>query len=202
MSRLVHWLTASLTLALALAVPAAAQGPPPKFEFVKAPDKPPEWTLQAKGGLLVAGGNSQSTNFNFGVVGAHQVEANRVSLDGSVAYGRSSILIPVLDSTGAVAGLERQPQTTTNQWRGRGRYDRFFTTNNSGYVLGQLGADRVAGKRLVGGGQVGYSRQLVKNPVHTTVAELGYDYSFERYFPQPDRNLDAVSIHSARAFVG
>jgi hypothetical protein len=58
----------------------------------------------------------------------------------------------------------------------------------------------VAGKKLVAGGQGGYSRQLLKNEFHTAVAELGYDYSFESYLVQP--RIDSVSIHSARVFVG
>ena len=38
--------------------------------------------------------------------------------------------------------------------------------------------------------------------MHLLVSELGYDYSHERYVPQPMRTLDPVSIHSARLFVG
>src|SRR5205085_711905 len=103
-------------------------------------------------------------------------------------YGRSNILVPVLDVNGDVSALDRSPETTTNQWRARGRYDRFLTANNSAYGLGQIGADRIAGKKLIGGGQVGYSRQLVKTDAHTAVAELGYDFSYESYLSPPDRN--------------
>ena len=34
------------------------------------------------------------------------------------------------------------------------------------------------------------------------MAELGYDFSCERYLQQPDKILDPVAIHSARIFVG
>jgi putative salt-induced outer membrane protein YdiY len=184
---------------LLLSATAAAD---PKFEFDKPPEKPTDWKVQAKGGLLVTTGNSQSRNGNMALTAARQTGWNKVSLDGNVAYGRSKVLVPILDATGAVAGLSRVPETTTNMWGARGRYDRFLTPNNSAYGLGKIGADRVAGKKLVGGGQAGYSRQLVKNEVHTAVAELGYDFSYESYVTTPDRPVEPVAIHSARAFVG
>ena len=55
---------------------------------------------------------------------------------------------------------------------------------------------------MAGGGQIGYSRQLIKTDDHLLVSEIGYDYSYERYVQQPMRTLDPVSIHSARLFVG
>jgi hypothetical protein len=38
--------------------------------------------------------------------------------------------------------------------------------------------------------------------MHLVVAELGYDFSYESYVPQPNKTLDAVSVHSARVFAG
>jgi hypothetical protein len=189
-------LLGSILLATTVTATAAAQ---PKFQFEKPPEKPSDWQVQAKGGLLVTTGNSQSRNGNLGLTASHQTGYNKLTVEGNAAYGRSNVLVPVIDM-GVVTGLERTPETTTNLWRARGRYDRFFTPNNSGYVLGQIGADRVAGKKLVGGGQVGYSRQVVKSDLQTVVAELGYDFSYESYLAQPP--VDSVAIHSARVFVG
>jgi hypothetical protein len=101
-----------------------------------------------------------------------------------------------------VTAVDRQEVTTTNNWFSKGRYDRFFTANNSGYVSGLAAADKIAGKTFAGGGQIGYSRQLVKTDNQTLVAEIGYDFSYERYVQQPMKMLDPVSIHSARLFVG
>src|SRR3989337_2175085 len=112
---------------------------------------------------------------------------NQVTFNGSLAYGRSSVLVPVTNATGEVTDFAREERTTTNQWRTRGRYDRFFTPNNAAYVLGQLGAAKIAGKRLFGGGQIGYSRQLYKSEKHTTVAEAGYDFSYESYVQSPGK---------------
>ena len=101
-----------------------------------------------------------------------------------------------------ITALNRQERDATNNWFSKGRYDRFFTPNNSGYVSGQAAADKIAGKAFLGGGQLGYSRQLVKTDNNTLVAEIGYDFSYERYVQQPGKTLDPVPIHSARLFVG
>jgi len=191
---------AALLAATMITASAAAQ-PPPKFEFEKPPEKPVDWKVQAKGGLLVTTGNSQSRNTNFALTASRQTDGNKISLEGNLAYGRSSVIVPVIEND-VVTALDRRAETTTNQWRARGRYDRFLTANNSAYVLGQIGGDRVAGKKLFGGGQLGYSRQVFKNDMHTAVAELGYDFSYESYLSPPDRPVDPVAIHSARVFLG
>jgi hypothetical protein len=189
------------TFGLALATSTAAAQTTPKYTFEKPPEKVVVWQVQAKGGFLLTTGNSQSRNATLALTSSHQSGNNKVSLDGHLAYGRSNVIVPVIVN-GEVTALDRAPETTTNQWRARARYDRFFTLNNSGYVLGQIGADRVAGKEIIGGGQAGYSRQLFKNDAHTAVAELGYDFSYESYLAPADRAIDPVSIHSARVFVG
>jgi len=196
-----------LSSLLAFAGAAHAQNAAvPTYEFAKVPEKTKpvvEWKVQAKGGLLLTTGNSQTGSGTFALDGSRQSGMNKLSLNGGVAYGRSNIMVPVADATGmSTTALDRQTQTTTNQWRARGRYDRFITENNSAYALGQIGADRVAGKALFGGGQAGYSRQLIKNTEHTLVAELGYDFSYESYVESPGKTIDGVAIHSARLFVG
>ncbi|MEA2698821.1 MAG: hypothetical protein QOI66_3092, partial [Myxococcales bacterium] len=169
-------------------------------DVVVAPAKI-EWKAQAKGGLLVTTGNSQGRNGNFGVTASRKQGGNKLSIDGSIAYGQSDLWTPVV-SNNQIVGLDRQPVTTTNNWNAKARYDRFLTLNNALYASGLAAADRVAGKSFFGGGQIGYSRQLLKNGLHLVVAEIGYDLSYERYLPQPDRPIDAVTIHSARVFVG
>jgi len=173
------------------------------FDFQKppapaAPEKPPvEWKVQSKGGFLLTSGNSQMGTATLGLDSSRLSGANKLSLNGNIAYGRTRLLTPLVENDVTI-GYARQTRTTTNQWKTRARYDRFVTGNNSVYGLGQVGADKVAGKKLTGGGQVGYSRQLLKNEQHTLVAELGYDVSFESYVVTPG----TVTIHSARAFVG
>jgi Protein of unknown function, DUF481 len=200
---------------LASAGAARAQNAPvPAFEFAKPPAEKPavEWKVQAKGGLLLTSGNSQTGSGTAALEASRLQGRNKLSLNGGVAYGRSRLLTPIVQdvpdpampgmTTPVTVGYTRESRTTTNEWHTRGRYDRFITDNNAAYVVGLLASDKIAGKQLVGGGQVGYSRQLVKNQQHTLVAEAGYDLSFESYVPVPSKTLDSVTIHSARLFVG
>jgi enamine deaminase RidA (YjgF/YER057c/UK114 family) len=164
-----------------------------------------EWKSQVKGGVVVTSGNSQTKGGTANANVSRKAGNNRFTLDGGFAYGQSSIVTPVFDNVAAptaVVGLSRTTITSTNNWVTRGRYDRFFTLNNSAYVSGQAAADKVAGKTFYGGGQIGYSRQLVKNEVHALLAEIGYDLSYESYVQQPGKTIDPVTIHSARLFVG
>jgi hypothetical protein len=186
----------------------------PKFEFAKAeapkPEAPPvEWKAQAKLGALITGGNSQVRSVLVGVTASRKAGPNRLSLEGGVAYGTTNVITPEVVTptppmTGPplIEGLPRQNVTTTNNWLARGRYDRFFSENNAGYATGQGAGDEIAGKSFFGGGQIGYSRQLLKNEANLVVAELGYDFSYERYVQVPGKTLDPVSVHSLRVFAG
>jgi len=201
----------ALGLLLLLAAPAFAQANPTfaygKPDAVKADAPPPppvEWKALAKGGMSFTTGNSQTTNGNLALAVSRKANGNRFSFDAAMNYGTSNNLVArfVPPDMTTVVGLDRNQVTSTNNWLSKARYDRFFTTNNSGYASALAAADPIAGKSFAGGGQVGYSRQLVKNDVHLLVSELGYDYSYERYLQQPMRTIDPVSIHSARLFLG
>jgi hypothetical protein len=203
---LTRGLVSSLLAATAfwLAPPVHAQNvPAPKFVYIQPAPNEAEWVAQAKGSLLVTSGNTVTRNGVFGVTSSRLLGSNKLAFDGQIAYGRSSVVSPVFDPLNPmlIIGLDRREDTTTNQWSTKARYDRFFTANNAAYVLGQLGADRIAGKRLVGGGQVGFSRQVFKNEQHTAVAEIGYDFSYESYLA-PAAKGDPTQIHSGRIFVG
>jgi hypothetical protein len=190
----------SICLALlALGGAAYAQPAPGKFEFAAPPAKPADWKVAAKGGFLATTGNSQSRSASVSLTGSRETLQSKVSVEAGAAYGQSNILVPIVDANGYVAGLARQSQVTTNQWRARGRYDRFLTFNNAAYAAAGLAADRIAGKSLMGGGQVGYSRHLLHSDAHNATAELGYDVAFESYV---DPGVAAVAIHSARVFLG
>jgi hypothetical protein len=192
-------------MSLQLARPAAAQTNP-KFEFAKPEEvKVVEWKAQAKGGVLVTTGNSRTTNGSLAATASRREAGNKLTLDGSLAYGKSTVFAPVFGDAAnptQITALEERSVETTNSWMFRGRYDRFFTAHNSGYASGQSAADKIAGKSFYGGGQVGYSRQVLKTEMNLVVAEIGYDFSYESYVAQPNKTLDPVSVHSARVFAG
>jgi hypothetical protein len=190
------------TLLGTLAAPAFAADPPPGPAPKTDAKTDPPWSAQAKGSLLVTSGNSRSQNGVLGFTGLHQEGANKQALDAAIAYGRSSVLVPGLNNLGEVERYDRREETTTNQWAVKVRGDRALTENNAAFAAGMLGGDKIAGKSLVGGGQAGYSRQLYKGCGHTAVAELSYDFSYERYVQPPTRSVEPVAIHSARALLG
>jgi len=183
--------------------PALAQSTP-KFEFGKVEEvKVVEWKAQAKGGLLVTSGNSQTQAGNLTASVSRKEGNNKLALEAGAAYGRANNRIAVADMANpALWDINRQQVTSTNNYYGKGRYDRFFTANNAAYASGQAAADKIIGKTFFGGGQIGYSRQLVKDDMNLLVGELGYDLSYERYVQQTGKTLDPVTIHSARVFVG
>lgn len=179
--------------------PACPAPPPPP---PAPPVNPVEWKAQSKGGMLITSGNSQSKNFTFGVNGFRKEGDNKLALEGGLAYGTSNAMVANVDSTNTITSLDRQQVVSTNNMAAKGRYDRFLTENNALYASGQAAADKIAGKTFFGGGQLGYSRQLLKDKLNIVVAELGYDFSYERYVQQPDKTLDPVAIHSARILAG
>jgi hypothetical protein len=196
------------------AAPAAA--PAPAAEVAKpaasaetpvAPPAPPssavEWKAQIKGGIILTDGNSQSKNFALGVNATRKEGNNKLGIEGGLAYGTSNNTIVKVDSnTNTIYEVDRQEVVSTNNWRAKGRYDRFLSKNNVAYASAQGAGDKIAGKSFFGGGQIGYSRQLLEDELNLLVAELGYDFSYERYVSQPGKTLDPVTIHSARVFVG
>jgi hypothetical protein len=185
------------------AVRAEAQ-PAPKFSFIAPEPKAEdvvEKKLSARGGLVQLSGNSKVLTATLGAQGAYQAHSNRFSGEAGVAYSRSATVL-VTDANANMlideGELGRQSQTTSKLFQAKGRYDRFFTLNNSGYASVQALSDVPAGKEMVAGGQVGYSRQIFKNDHNRLVAELGYDLSLEQA-AAPDADL--VQVHSARLYV-
>jgi hypothetical protein len=198
----------SLMIGLACALgagPAWAQTPTFTYatdkdrEDAKA-EKAVEWVAAAQGGLLITAGNARLTAISAGLTASRKEAKNKLALEGGLAYGRSSVFI-ASDQNGSRAiepdEIQRPTSTTNKGWALKGRYDRFLTDHDSLYVAALALADEPAGKDFVGGGQVGYSRGLLTGPVHTVVAEGGYDFSYENPVVG-----DGAPIHSGRLFAG
>lgn len=198
------WLATFATAGSLLASPAHAD---PSFSYATDKDREElasangvEWKASAQGGLMITAGNSRITALSGGLLASRKAGRNRLQLEAGIAYGRSSVFVAAdPDMSGFVEpGEIERPTTTTNKgWSSKGRYDRFLTDHDSLYGAALAAADEPAGKELVAGGQVGYSRTLVKGAVHTLVAEAGYDLSYE----DPVVG-DGAGIHSGRVMAG
>jgi hypothetical protein len=177
----------------------------PKFEYGNAKDvekvKETEWTASGELGAIFTTGNSETTTITSGVKVSRKTGENKLSLEGSLAYARSSVrVLNDLNGNGMVDNaneIETVTSTTAETMAGKLRYDRYLTKSNSVFAAILAARDVPAGKESVVGGQLGYSRQLYKTKTAETVAEIGYDYSREDLVVG-----SAVSIHSARGFVG
>lgn len=194
-----------LVIVALMGVPASAFAGDPKFEFGKSEEvekvKHVEWDAQAEAGIVFTTGNSETTTFAAGLKAARKTGNNKLSIEGSATYAKSSLLIlEDLNGNGVVddeSEIRTQSTTTAESLAGKLRYDRFLDKSSSLFVAALASRDLPAGKESVVGGQLGYSRRLYKSDATEAVGEFGYDYSRENLVTGP-----SVSIHSARAFVG
>lgn len=195
-----------------LLLPAMGRADDPKYEFAKPEEvKDVVWKAAAQAGLVFTYGNSQILTASGGFNASRNDGKNKLALDVAGIYAVSWVQTIVdYDMSGAIEPSEicsgygtcahrRQEQETANNWLARFRYDRFFTARNSGYINAFVGQDTIAGKSLMTGGQIGYSRLLLHSERNELAAEIGYDISYVRYTAD---NTPPVLIHSIRAFLG
>lgn len=177
----------------------------PKFEFGKVDEvkkvKGTEYNAQAEAGVVFTTGNSETTTITAGLKAARKQGDNKLSLEGSLTYARTGLrVLNDINGNGLVddeSEITSVRTTTAENWSGKIRYDRFLTAFNSLFVAALINRDVPAGRELVLGAQIGYSRQLFKSKSSEAVAELGADYSNEDLVTGP-----AIDILSARAFLG
>jgi hypothetical protein len=184
------------------AAPAAAQ----KFEYGKYSDvkdvKEVEWKATAEAGLVFTTGDSESITATAGVKASRKAGDNMLSIEGSGAYSKAGLR--VLDDRNGNGTIDDSTEITTvdtvtaETLYGKLRYDRFLTELNSLFIAAVGSRDLPAGKELVVGGQLGYSRSLYKSKTALTLGEFGYDFAREKLVASDD----ALAIHSLRAFIG
>ena len=189
-----------------VAAPAMAQtAPAADPAFAKADAEMaadgPVWKAEAQGGLILTTGNSRSTSVSIGAKASYQNGANKIGLEGTAAYVKSSIF-EVNDANGSgnidsAGELIRRSATITELYAAKARYDRFLTENNSLYAIGLIQRNEPAGQRLLGSGQAGYSRRILKSAMNELVGEIGYDFSYEEFVTGGD-----ITAHSGRLFLG
>jgi len=195
-------------LALLAAGPALAQATTeaPKFTYTEAPKAdavPTGWKVEATAGLLWLSGNSNSTSLSAGLAVKYDAVWQRYSLVAAYAFAKSSTYtVPNPPPTTPITSLDQLDSTTTlsaRLWSVIPRFDQWLIHKDapfdtSVYLLGDIGSDYAAGKKLYGGGQAGVSTLLVKSGPHRLIGEIGFDFTYlEPYVG------DAYSIASLRA---
>jgi len=196
-----------LVLAAALAVlaaPGVVRADDPKFTYATYEEKKAvEWKATASAGLLLTTGNANQLSFSGAAMGSRNDGKNKLQLDVSGAYARATVISAndannngLIDSQDEI---KRDTATSTALWNVKLRYDRFFSPNNAMYITAFAWGNEPAGKKVVAGGQIGYSRQLFKNDIHLLVAAVGYDFSYERYISGDNLNY---YLHSLRLYLG
>lgn len=199
--------------------PVEAPPPPPppppgkdaKYEFGKAEEvKTVVWKASASAGFSAATGNAQVLSFTGGGLVSRNDGKNKIQLTAEALYTRTTQYAGYEDLNGNMKidsdePLSSESLETAAFLKGAGRYDRFFSTNNTGYLSFFAGLDKPASKDWFLGGQVGYMRQIVKTKMHELGAEVGYDFTFD-YLLRPDNSptefRQDVMLHSGRLFLG
>lgn len=182
---------------------SSASSSDPTFTFgEQAKVAKARWLASSNIGLLITSGNSNMTTFTGGAFVSWAGKTDRFTFDGSLAYSRQHTLTAQDgNGDGAIQANEIRSESRAgaNNWYARPRYDRFLTENDSLYVSPAASSDALAGKQLSLGVQLGYSRKIYSTEPHEVTAEVGYDFTQEKYVEPPDSRL---RIHSARLFGG
>ncbi|MCC7538565.1 MAG: DUF481 domain-containing protein [Deltaproteobacteria bacterium] len=142
-------------------------------------------------------GNTRSVAANIAAGFVLRRAENVLTLDFGWVYGYSSVRA---DDEVDFPDWEE----TANNLTGRARYDRFLTDDDALFIVARARRDQFAGldSRLTG--QVGYLRNLFNEEKHRFWLEVGYDLTYDNFFPNDilvDGETDRIQ-HSARLFIG
>ena len=185
------------------ALPAYADDP--KYEYGKAEEvakvKTVEHSASAEGGIVFTTGNSETTTATGGAKWSRKKNDNKLAAEGSLTYARAGLrVLDDKNGNGLIDNeteIRTEKQVTAETYAAKLRYDRFLTGRNSLYLAGLVSRDKPAGKLLVLGAQVGYSRVFHKSEHTEAVAEVGINYDNEDLVAG-----DNLSFISARGYIG
>ena len=178
--------------------------PPPTWEKGKREDikgvEEVAWTGKAEAGLVSTTGNSQTLTMTASGNVTRKDHDNKLDLRVDGTFARATTRIATdLNANGVIDADELSTATATaaESMTAKLRYDRYLTEANALYAAALASVDRPAGKELLGGAQVGYSRGLYKSERHEVLGEVDYDLTYVRFVA-----ADSVTIHSLRSFAG
>jgi len=179
------------------------------------------WKGSAAAGFTLAAGNANLLTLSGGANLSRNDGRNLVQFDLNGVYGLTTVSTLIdRDAAGAAcpAGsmamgcngvIDRgeevgsESKTTAGFFLFKGRYDRFFSTNNAGFLSAFVGVDIPASKNVLTGGQLGYSRQIFKSRLHELKAELGADVTYTNYILAAESaGASDLVLASARLFLG
>lgn len=193
--------TATVIAAMVLAVSSAVSAQPEaatqhaEQEAERPTEEETRLTLTLGGTLSY--GNTRAAGVNLASGFSFRRSANVLTLDVGWVFGYSSVRAD--DEVEFPDWSE-----TANNLTGRARYDRFLTDDDALFVVARARRDRFAGldSRLTG--QLGYLRNLFSEENHRFWVEVGYDITYDNFFPNSllvDDENDRIQ-HSARLFIG
>jgi putative salt-induced outer membrane protein YdiY len=164
-----------------------------------AAKKPTEAHVSAEFGGILSFGNTESMALTGQGVASYRWGDNAIGGTFGVNWGQSKI---DSDGDGRLNDAEREGGfvKTAERETATVRYDRFFGTKYSLYVLGGAFTDSFAGYDYRVNGQLGVSRSFVATPTAALKAELGVDMAREDFVEGIAPN--AQTVVSARLLLG
>ncbi len=188
--------------ALLLLLLAPASAADPSFEGAQKPGlRPlaPITTLSAEFGGAWIFGNTVAYTLNGAARGAHRWKSNQLSARVGAMVGRA---VADTDGDGHLSKAERSAgeAETARRYEAEARYDRFFGTRDSLYVLTGGFADRFAGYDGQVHSQLGISHAFIRMKTATLFMEAGADIAREDFIQGVSPN--AQTVVSPRILVG
>lgn len=192
------WTVLGVTLAFASTAAAQPEAVEQHVEAIEeeAPDEDlTSWQLSL-GGVLQTGNTRAYT-----LTGGSLLEIVR-DRHGFAAEAQGNYGAAVVEDS------EEYGQTAQNV-RLRLRYDFFLTRLDALFLATQLRHDPFAGLDYRYQAQAGYARYFIREEKHRFWGEIGYDFTYDNYHPDPLIDPDTMMVldgsevlHSVRLFVG
>ena len=159
------------------AAPALAQDQVPvvKQEFGKQEEvKEVIWKASASAGFSISTGNASVMTLSGGANASRNDGTNKIALGIKGIYGVTDIVV-FTDANGNKVA-DDESELTVDRKRTAALFSVHsattgsFSKNNTGYLMASAGLDLPASKQFMGGGQIGYSRQIINTKMHLSSA--------------------------------
>jgi putative salt-induced outer membrane protein YdiY len=202
-----RWPGVAATVAVALSLCASRASAQPAEPLTQHTEAAPKdefqedvTTLNASLGGSLNTGNTEAWQLNTGSAFALVRGRHGVAATVDFSYGRANVPDDDVDEL----------VDTVRNFRSKARYDFFLTTMDAVFAAAGYRWDTFAGLDTRFQLQPGYMRIFYRAPDHRFWGELGYDFTYDNYHPDPLPNPDDMDefldgdevVHSARGFLG